>query len=104
MYIEHRAVGEVLVLIKDDFVSILQETLQEQWDQCKEAMKMFPYFSAWSDVALEECSSLSKIDRYELDQTILGNTIQAGFQTNCGPSSAQWFTYKFYDLERLEPG
>jgi hypothetical protein len=88
-YTEFTAICELVAFTHDDFASILQKTLQDQWDQCKEAMKMFPYFSAWSDAAVKECCILSKIDRYELDQTILGNSTGAGFQTTCELRSPQ---------------
>jgi hypothetical protein len=49
--------------------------MQEQLDKCKEAMRMFPYFNTWSDASVMECCALSKIERYEMDQTILGNSL-----------------------------
>ncbi|PNF14066.1 hypothetical protein B7P43_G03562 [Cryptotermes secundus] len=52
---------------------VLQKTQQEQLDKCKEALRMFPYFGTWSDATVMECCALSKIERYELDQTILGD-------------------------------
>jgi hypothetical protein len=60
----------------------LQKTLQEQLDKCKEALRMFPYFDTWSDATVMECCALSKIERYELDHTILGNTMEKSVPNN----------------------
>jgi hypothetical protein len=73
---------KVLILRQDDFESGLQKTLREQADKCKEAMRMFPYFDTWSDATVMECCALSKIERYELDQTILGNTMEGSDSDN----------------------
>jgi hypothetical protein len=67
---------KVLILRQDDFGSVLQKTVQEQLSECKEAMRMFPYFDTWNDATIMECCALSKIERYELDYTILGNTLE----------------------------
>jgi hypothetical protein len=71
-----------LIFRQNDFASGLQKTLQEQVDKCKEAMRMFPYFDTWSDATVMECCALSKIERYELGQTILGNTIEENDSNN----------------------
>jgi hypothetical protein len=57
--------------------------LQEQRDQCKEAIKMFPYFDTWVDDAVREVCDLSKIKRYEPDQIIFGNNTLISRQPMC---------------------
>jgi hypothetical protein len=81
-YVYFTANCTVLILRQVDFASVLQKTLQEQLDKCKEAMKMFPYFDAWSDATVMECCALSKMERYELDQIILGNTMEENAPDN----------------------
>jgi hypothetical protein len=43
---------------------------------------MFSYFDTWSDATMKECCALSKIERYEPDQTILGNTLEKSAPDN----------------------
>ncbi|XP_054269776.1 uncharacterized protein LOC128991075 [Macrosteles quadrilineatus] len=50
---------ELLILKKDDFDRVLKASMQKQWDDISTAMKQFPYFENWDDVATRECCMLS---------------------------------------------
>ncbi|KAJ9583945.1 hypothetical protein L9F63_021719, partial [Diploptera punctata] len=61
-----------LFLDREHFVAVLKETLMGQWDECKEAMHMFPYFDGLSDVAIRECCILSRLSSFPPNKTIIG--------------------------------
>ncbi|KAF5284733.1 hypothetical protein FQR65_LT13435 [Abscondita terminalis] len=66
---------ELLKLKKEDFDVVLKATVQEEWDNIKEALNMFTYFQNWDEISKRECCILSKIQEYKIDETILGDGV-----------------------------
>lgn len=64
---------ELLCLKKDDFDVVLKSTVQKQWNEVHEAMRLFTYFDEWDDIAIRECCILSKMKSYVPDQVVLGD-------------------------------
>lgn len=64
---------ELLCLQRADFDTILKSSIQAQWDDIKQHMKMFSYFDGWDEVAVRECCILAKKRVYTENETILGD-------------------------------
>lgn len=41
---------EVLMLLGEDFKNVLMATVQQQWEEVREAMLMFTYFECFDEV------------------------------------------------------
>lgn len=67
-----KAAVELLILKKDDFERVLKASMQKQWDDISSALKQFPYFEDWNEVATRECCMLSDTMSYNTHDIILG--------------------------------
>lgn len=67
-----KAAVELLILKKDDFDRVLKASMQKQWDDISSALKQFPYFEDWNEVATRECCMLSDTITYYTHEIILG--------------------------------
>lgn len=67
-----KAAVELLILKKDDFERVLKASMQKQWDDISSALKQFPYFEDWNEVAIRECCMLSDTMSYNTHDIILG--------------------------------
>lgn len=63
---------ELLLLRIEDFEEILKKNLEKEWDRIKEGLKLFPYFSYWTEIDTREFCMLSTIKKYPTDDIILG--------------------------------
>lgn len=64
---------EFLCLKKEDFELVLKETVMGAWDKILAAMKRFRYFDKWDEVAQREFCIRSKLKKFKINQTILGD-------------------------------
>lgn len=67
-----KAAVELLIQKKDDFEKVLKASMQKQWDDISSALKQFPYFDDWNEVATRECCMLSDTMSYNTHDIILG--------------------------------
>ncbi|KAG8256933.1 hypothetical protein J6590_059165 [Homalodisca vitripennis] len=70
-----KAAVELLILKKDDFDRVLKASMKKQWDEISSALKQFPYFDNWTDVATRECCMLSDTMAYSPQDIILGKGV-----------------------------
>ncbi|XP_048481143.1 protein phosphatase 2C and cyclic nucleotide-binding/kinase domain-containing protein [Plutella xylostella] len=66
---------ELLVLMKEDFKNVLQESVQKQWDSVKKAMSQFTYFDGLDEVARREGCIMAKMKTFQPNDVILGDGI-----------------------------
>uniref|UniRef100_A0A1B6KXH8 Cyclic nucleotide-binding domain-containing protein n=1 Tax=Graphocephala atropunctata TaxID=36148 RepID=A0A1B6KXH8_9HEMI len=66
---------ELLILKKDDFDRVLKASMRKQWDEISSALRQFPYFDNWNDVATRECCMLSDTMAYSPQEIILGKGV-----------------------------
>lgn len=78
-----KAAVELLILKKDDFERVLKASMQKQWDDISSALKQFPYFEDWNEVATRECCMLSDTMSYNTHDIILGMYSRAVVITYC---------------------
>lgn len=78
-----KAAVELLILKKDDFERVLKASMQKQWDDISSALKQFPYFEDWNEVAIRECCMLSDTMSYNTHDIILGMYSRAVVITYC---------------------
>uniref|UniRef100_A0A1B6C0H4 Cyclic nucleotide-binding domain-containing protein n=1 Tax=Clastoptera arizonana TaxID=38151 RepID=A0A1B6C0H4_9HEMI len=63
---------ELLVIYKEDFNSVLHDTLESQWSEIIALMKKIPYFSSWDQKSIKDCCKIADVKHYEENDIIIG--------------------------------
>ncbi|CAG9835535.1 unnamed protein product [Diabrotica balteata] len=66
---------ELLMIKKDDFHSIIRDSVLEEWNQIRIILDKFTYFKNWDSMTKKEASILTKMKTYNADEIILGDEI-----------------------------
>ncbi|CAG9815816.1 unnamed protein product [Phaedon cochleariae] len=66
---------ELLMIKKEDFDSVLKETVLKAWTEIQKIMNELSYFKSWDSMTKIECSTLSRTKSFAPEETILGDDI-----------------------------
>ncbi|CAG9815817.1 unnamed protein product [Phaedon cochleariae] len=64
---------ELLMIKKEDFDTVLKETVLKAWIEIQKIMNRFSYFKNWDSVTKRECSIMSRTKSFSPDETLLGD-------------------------------
>ncbi|XP_023023817.1 uncharacterized protein [Leptinotarsa decemlineata] len=64
---------ELLMIKKEDFDTVLKETVLKAWIEIQKIMNRFSYFKNWDSVTKRECSIMSRVKSFAVDETLLGD-------------------------------
>uniref|UniRef100_A0A1B6C4Y7 Cyclic nucleotide-binding domain-containing protein n=1 Tax=Clastoptera arizonana TaxID=38151 RepID=A0A1B6C4Y7_9HEMI len=68
---------ELLILNKDDFTSVLKNTLMKQWEEVQQCLLKLPhFFSRWTPDAVRECSIMADLKFYKREDIIFNGEIK----------------------------
>ncbi|XP_071630635.1 uncharacterized protein [Temnothorax longispinosus] len=56
---------DLLLITRDDFDSILRDSLTKKWDVLRDALVHFNYFKLWDEETVRECCILSKLKDFK---------------------------------------
>lgn len=66
---------ELLVIKREDFDSVLKETVMKEWAELRQTIDSFPFFDVWNHFIKTECSIVSRIRSFDPDETVLGDGV-----------------------------
>ncbi|TGZ48887.1 uncharacterized protein [Temnothorax longispinosus] len=64
---------DLLLITRDDFDSILRDSLTKKWDVLRDALVHFNYFKLWDEETVRECCILSKLKDFKPNEVLLGD-------------------------------
>ncbi|CAH1168999.1 unnamed protein product [Phyllotreta striolata] len=66
---------EFLMIKKENFDSVLKDTIMKKWKEIRMNIESFRYFDIWDSTVKTECSIVSNMNSFEQDETVLGDGV-----------------------------